>query len=386
VSRRRKDSAGLNLDSLLDTLTNVVGFLVILLAFMQMGVGDAVERIRELTPEAFGLTDRDVEQAKRRAQEQAASRAVLEARQRQVRAEFDSLRQEQAAFKDESGQPLPLTAMSSAEAQRMVDQLKKKKPELEAEFATLDAELAHLLALLNQTPDAKAQPGTYVALPDPHPAEEGYEPAYFVCMGNRIICVNLPALQKAVKDRIEGNRSAFEWRDPSARRTLSADLGLKDTRREDKAAPKKAVVYDGKKIVAAFNEAPLAMHDFKVRVKTYDTSARLNILLEAIDGRGETKGQLASGHSKYGATVFNINSRKQKVYAQFLVFPDSFEVYLEARSLADKYQVPAGWHIAYDRRWETGLNQPIQVRQCVFSPPSPSAKTPAPKPPAKLLD
>ena len=42
---RRKKALG-SLDSLLDTMTNVVGILVILLAVTQLGVGDAVKRIR----------------------------------------------------------------------------------------------------------------------------------------------------------------------------------------------------------------------------------------------------------------------------------------------------------------------------------------------------
>ena len=40
--RRAKKSGGASLDSLLDTMTNVVGILVILLTVTQLGVGDAL--------------------------------------------------------------------------------------------------------------------------------------------------------------------------------------------------------------------------------------------------------------------------------------------------------------------------------------------------------
>ena len=43
--RRPKKDSGASLDSLLDTMTNVVGILVILLTVTQLGVGDAVKRI-----------------------------------------------------------------------------------------------------------------------------------------------------------------------------------------------------------------------------------------------------------------------------------------------------------------------------------------------------
>ena len=45
--RRAKKSSGASLDSLLDTMTNVVGILVILLTVTQLGVGDAVKRIAD---------------------------------------------------------------------------------------------------------------------------------------------------------------------------------------------------------------------------------------------------------------------------------------------------------------------------------------------------
>ena len=49
--RPRKKVASGSLDSLLDTMTNVVGILVILLAVTQMGVAQALERIRTNLPD-----------------------------------------------------------------------------------------------------------------------------------------------------------------------------------------------------------------------------------------------------------------------------------------------------------------------------------------------
>ena len=45
--RRAKKQSGASLDSLLDTMTNVVGILVILLTVTQLGVSDAVRRIAD---------------------------------------------------------------------------------------------------------------------------------------------------------------------------------------------------------------------------------------------------------------------------------------------------------------------------------------------------
>lgn len=390
MSRRHRADTGLNLDSLMDTLTNVVGFLVLLLVFMQLGVGDAMERIRALTPEAFELTEADVAALKDKAQEAAARKASLEARRRAEEeasaAAGQALAGEQAQA--DNKRAAPQVDIKVEDAQRLLDQLKKRLPELESRFAALDEELARLTALLDKTPLAQTPPGVYVSLPDPHGAEPGFAPVYFFCKNNRIFCADLPALRKAVRERIERSMASFEWRDPNAKRTLSPELGLKDTRRNKSAAPAKAsVIYDGKKIAESFKSRPLSARDLQVRVKTYDHSTRLNILIEPVAGKGEAKGQLATGHSLYGATLFSLSARKEKVYAQFLVYPDSFDLYLEARALADKYNVPAGWHILYDAAWEVSLNEPVEVVQRVKPPPPPAnAAPPKPQPPPKLLD
>ena len=54
--RRNKKESGASLDSLLDTLTNVVGILVILVTVMQLGVSEAVQRIAKtdsVRPEVY---------------------------------------------------------------------------------------------------------------------------------------------------------------------------------------------------------------------------------------------------------------------------------------------------------------------------------------------
>jgi hypothetical protein len=47
MRRRSSDESEGGLDSLLDTMTNVVGILVIVLVVTQLGVGDAVRRITD---------------------------------------------------------------------------------------------------------------------------------------------------------------------------------------------------------------------------------------------------------------------------------------------------------------------------------------------------
>ena len=390
MSRRKSEGVGLNLDSLMDTLTNVVGLLVLLLVFLQLGLGDAVKSIREKNPELFGLSEQDVEKAK----ESEKAQEVLLKKLEEQRAEAelavkkiqDSLVAEKAKLPPP---PATATAMKAEEVQKLVDEHRKKADTLQGEFTKIDAQLAKLLAMLAKTPDPKAPSNTAVTLPDPHAVPAGYEPLYFFCKDNRIMCVNLADIRNAGADRIEANRSTFEWKNPEDKGKLSTARGLQGTRKANLKSGDiaKVLIYDGKKIQDAFAANPMSYKDFKISFKSYDTAASLNMLLEPLDNKGETKADLSGSHSKYGGLLSSIRAKKLKVVAQFLVSPDSFEIYLEARSLLAKYEIPAGWQILYGPKWEVGLAQPIKVYQRVVPPPIPASTTPVkPAPPPKLLD
>lgn len=389
MSRRKSEGVGLNLDSLMDTLTNVVGLLVLLLVFLQLGLGDAVKSIREKNPELFGLAEQDVEKAKESEKVQEKLLKALEEQraeaERAVKNVQDLLVTEKAKIPPP---PAAATTMKVEEVQKLVDEHKKKADALQGEFSKMDEQLAKLLAMLAKTPDPKEPVNTAVTLPDPHAVPAGYEPLYLFCKENRIICMNLPALRNAGADRIEANRSSFEWKSAEDKGKLSTVRGLQGARKANVKSvdTAKTIVYDGKKIQDAFNTNPMVYQDFKLRFKSYDTSTSLNIVLEPLKNKGETEADLLGSHSKYVGLLSSIRAKKQKVFAQFLVSADSFEIYLEARTLLAKYDIPAGWHILYGPTWEVSLAQPIKVFQRVVPPPPVSTTPVKPASPPKLLD
>ncbi len=392
MSRRKSDGVGLNLDSLMDTLTNVVGLLVLLLVFLQLGLGDAVKSIREKHPELFGLSDQDVDKAKASDKLQEEQRKKLE--EQRLEAEL-ALQKAQEQLKAEKAKlpppPAVATTLKVEEVQKLLEEHQKKADTLQKEFSKMDEQLAKLLAMLAKTPDPQVASNTSITLPDPHAVPAGHEPLYFFCKDNRIICLELQKIREAAAGRIEANRSTFEWKNPADKGKLSTTRGLQGTRKANVKSTDtaKTLVYDGKKIQDTFNANPMVSQDFKVSFKSYDTSASLNMLLEPLDNKGETKADLMGSHSKFVGILSTIRARKQKVYAQFMVSADSFEIYLEARALIAKNEIPAGWQILYSPKWEVGLAQPIKVYQRVVPPP-PATTTPAtpakPAPPPKLLD
>lgn len=67
--RKRKDSSEGGLDSLMDAMTNVVGILVFVLILTQLGVGDAVEQMRQRTLALTPVSAEEYEAMKLRAAE-----------------------------------------------------------------------------------------------------------------------------------------------------------------------------------------------------------------------------------------------------------------------------------------------------------------------------
>ena len=138
MRRRRTEDEG-SLDSLLDTMTNVVGILVIVLVVTQLGVGEAVKRIGksidvatlaaaeekliEVERENTRLT-RVVSSAKDSAIQDPA--AELEAVQRQLNQRLQDLEQAQRAADEQQA----AAREAAAERERVDEQEKELRKQL----------------------------------------------------------------------------------------------------------------------------------------------------------------------------------------------------------------------------------------------------------------
>ena len=80
MARRSPSGDGMNLDSLLDTLTNVVGVLVMVLMLTTLNVKAAVERILDLDPTQLAISESDLDRTRRQAEELRQRRRTLAAK------------------------------------------------------------------------------------------------------------------------------------------------------------------------------------------------------------------------------------------------------------------------------------------------------------------
>ncbi len=362
--RRRRSSAMGSLDSLLDTMTNVVGILVILLVVTQLGVKDAVSRISKseqvdpakleaATAEAAKQADAraELEQqlaalSKPESDVSSQDLAQLEAKVKQRREELTDVRRVlESRRAEQEAKTKELLAASRKTLGAIEQELKK----LEQAFAMNADEIAKLKAMLANTPTTKAPAAKVVHLPNPRPAPKGVQPLTFLCRDGKIYFVNTLLHQ---------NRAVLWTNKEILRRRLGN--------------PAKGV--DCGPLFASFNSKKFRDRDLQLQLVSF---GRLPYLVfDRRESGGEATAKLSEPTSFFQRGMNQIDGKKY--YLQFLVWNDSFETYLKARSLGEQKGLLAGWQ-PMTTKDEYKVRLASNLRNGPAPPPDPNAK-PKPKP------
>jgi len=371
--RRKSNDSALNLDSLLDTLTNVIGFLLILLALMKISVGDAVERIREANPEAFGVSESDIVRVEKRQATLAEALAELEEKRKAFAEEVKLLEVARGGTGQEDE---GVAKVTGRQAEATLARLKGQKQALDREEIITESEIKRLKDRLAKLPTLQQLPGKKIRLPDPRPAPEGMGAQWVFCKNGRVAGVNHGEIQKEVREKMNNRR---------VKPQIAFSMGGKDENGKEKDA-----VFDQDKSRNYFDRNPLLTRDLSVKLKTFDTRTTANMLLDLRARGGETAEKLKEEDSRFRQLLKDAKANNR--YLRFMVYPDSFEAYLEARSLAMEMDVLAGWQILTRDEWETGLGNSVQFRRKKEPPPPsprPATTNTQPRPPApkpKVID
>jgi hypothetical protein len=390
MARRRHSSSGLNLDSLMDTLTNVVGFLLILLAIMKLGVGEAVERIRAIDPAALGVREEDLVNAKKKMNTEAAELEWLRKRLKELESDLKILVLPTEFVEDKK---VALPKITPEAARKQINDFKTKQGALEKEFAAEDKMSADLKALLAKVPLPAGVPGKSVTLPDPRPAPKNSLPAYVLCIGGRVMPVDLTAMQKLAVGRITDSwgQMNLRWVEGGGLATTTGPQRTSKTAKKTKASPQAAqqtLLYDPAKVTQFFKQLQIGTQDYRLGIRTYDDRAYGNLEFVPTPNGGETADQIPLPSSRYRAALRGF--QKNNNYLRFMVNTNSFETYVAARAVSDQYKIPAGWEIVTTPTWLASLGSEVKFHQKIIPPPPPPPPPPVPgakpPPPPNVLD
>ena len=357
--KRRASGGEMNLDSLLDTLTNVVGVLVMVLMLVSLNVQKAVERIREIDPSQLGISEAELAKLRAQAAQVTAKRSSLE--EKADAAALAQAKQELVAALDRMNvlRLSPATAPPPAtfkieDIRKDAEQKGKQAADLARQLTDAEKELARLKALLAETPELGPAPeAKLVSLPNPREAPAGAKQNLFICRGGKVM--------------------AFDPNDLRSRAKKRAEAMLKPLRL--RAGPNGSI--DCEKFITQFNNAG-SISDAAAKMRLGVENFNLYIYYE-YKSSGETARQLAAQNSDFRRAIRQLDPAKN--YATFLVWNDSFETYVEARRICDEMGLLAGWTpLAEDYVYKVGLGISVP---CEGRPPPPKpSTTPAPSGPS----
>jgi len=357
---RKRDDTG-SLDSLLDTLTNVVGILVIVLVVTMMDVNQAVEQVkfRDIREEDLAEVVADVERATVESAELTEQLTELTG---DVPPETTFRLEAAVAALDTQLQAARQTQQQAQQARQRQDQLRQqvaaqaaKADQLQETVEAQRLEVRTLRARLDQPSTVKTPPARSIALPDPRPAPKGASARFVFCHYGTVQFFDVNGYQQRAEKRA---------------------LFLVSSRKLDQD---KAKGIDAQVFKKLFDERPISDGQARVELVIRGAWGALQMIPRK---QGETAERLAEGSSRYESLLRRLSG--ENIYLRFIVWPDSYDAYLVARQLANNYEIPAGWQPYTAEHFSAGLPK---VR---FGPPPPKApppKTPPPKRlPPKLID
>lgn len=321
TGRTRRSGELQNLDSLLDTMANVTGILVVMLAVTQISMGDAMGRLREmlaqrpeLTPESLALAEEEAAALRVELAPLVAAQDDLEGRRRAGRDEVVALRGENARLRREvesarDADPDALRARIRSAAAR-AGRLERSLSGARAELSGLEERVA----------DLESRPLRREArLPDPRPPPPGATERVVLCRHGRCFPADASGLLARLWDGVER---------ALGRPRQALDLSLLS-------------ITDRIRLQSYFERIPVGTGGLRWRI-TQDAHRQLAAeLVWQRDTLGETDTELARPTSDFRRELRRTSPAR--AYLFFHVWDDSFDAYRTARRLAEEAGFAAGW-------------------------------------------
>jgi RNAse (barnase) inhibitor barstar len=363
AKKKSHDDAGMNLDSLMDALTNVVAVLILVLLLVQANATKQVEEYFEslepATEEELAQTQKEMEklnEEKLKAEElletEAPDPSLLAKLREEIRLMNLDLSKEERSNK------------ALAELLKLREEIEKERDEEKAKTKAFQEEIAMLESNLDQTPVLKPLPPAEVSIPDSRPIPDNADMYYVIVKGDRVHFIDAATPLKEFENLVKRNKS--KWKVESKKRK-GDDL----------------VIYDQQKINDFLKTHKLRSPEgHRVTIPPNPSNVRLfmDIYPDLKKGGTDVKDLTRRGN-KFHMQLQQL-SMKRNVVLMYRVHPDGFQTYLQARKISDLSRIPAGWELNGDIKVRTWMTD-ISVTRLKDPPPrDPNAPKRPPGPPA----
>jgi hypothetical protein len=306
--RRHEPEEPFSLNSLLDTLMNVVGVSLILLAAAQLGLLDTQrELISSDIPADIGTRlEKEKKRSKEKPRVPESETSPLAGVRRGEKEEREALL---ARLKYLQRAPVRLQGIL-----REFSQAQQSAKGMEDELASLTANIETLRDGVSNLAieESKLKPATTIRLPVRRTLDRELKSVNFVCRNGRVYPLDYERLSNAFSGAWKASISKLTSSMTTIQRVRSVVSYFDDN---DVGDPyfrlKLQAVVDGQKLSG-------------FRISTLPRNA----------GQGETLAEARNSDSRFLGAVSSLNPKEQ--YVSFSVWADSFELYLELRKEAER--------------------------------------------------
>lgn len=306
MSKHRTSQIELSLDSLLDTLFNVVGMLVIILLAVQLSAG---ETIREFTKnrQTVNLEELDAVRVKAEKLEKKLDFKLKLLKQLLAMAEN---KQKQESRIQQLKQRILRILQDVASLRRQAEYIRKRnydniaksseKDELIKEIDKIEYQIREQENILATLMAKNSKTDIELRVPVVRTASKSMESKFFFCKWGKLYYVDLDHLQKIMKQ------------------------GLSETN--------------------------ININKFKAWMNNYDrgdeylrltVDYKLRYMIAPRYNGGWSIDEIKNPDSEYTQIIRQLD--KNKYIVRFKVFADSYLIYLEARRIVEEYRLKAGW-------------------------------------------
>ena len=361
AKRRHGNEAELPFVALMDTMTNVVGVLTIVLVMAGISIAHAVRKVLTDLPPATAAQVAEVlssiaeTRGKMAASEQKTARLSSWSNNSDIEAELSRL---EAEVKEKDIKLFDLPVLGKELASKSAERAK-----MEADLSSLIAERDRLKALLDTTPVPKAPESTIVRIPNSRDIPKGANIYYCYVRADQVYFVDtITAKERVMSEfkREEHNLINQRIKVPKA---------------------KDHIIYDQVKVVNFFAGKPMEVRGQKIYVPLNKPWTGLTMCIDLPKGNGDASlADMDNPKGKFHTLVHDL-SWHPKLVLMFEVNLDGFATYLKAREIVDHYRIPCGWEINCCTTIWTPLDFETNRLE---EPPPPSTDTPPP--PKRQLD
>ena len=351
---RKSHEIGMNMDSLMDALTNVVAVLILVLVLVQADAAKKVEvyleALEPATEEELVENRKTLELLK---QQRLNSQELMEAETADP-AELEKVRQELLQLREDvATEESEQVAMS--ELKRLELQVRKERDTEQKETLDLQKEIEVLLGNLDDSPVLKAIPPVNVSIPDSRPIPDNAEIFYVLVRKDRVHFVDTSPALKEFEALVRRNRN--KWKLETIKRQ-GADL----------------TIYDQAKITADLKSYKFRSdqgHRTTIPLNPIHTRLAMDIYPDLEKG-GFPVETLHNKQSPFNFLMRRLLTKRNAV-VMYQVAPNAFDTYLLARKHSDMYRLPAGWDVYGDVKIRTWMSEYTVKRLKEPPPPNPDA-------------